>query len=262
MHRRLFLKQSSLGAAGSALATPARPRHTEHLIFIVNGGGARKKDYYENDSLCPNIRKIASEGFVFEEDHCERIASHNAAFRELLTGHEWLDDGPAYPNIFDYLNARFQIVRSIRSVPAVMRTYKPRIIVCRKTDHDVGHCSYEEYLRVIRAIDLEVGKVFDWVKNHAYFSRNTAIVIRPEFGRDDEINRSGQLHHSEGFYYTHRVASIFWGPDFVTGVDRTTVISRLDMAPTLAWLFGVNALYADGRVIPGLFKTEHRETLP
>ncbi len=196
MHRRLSLKQSSLGAAGCALATPARPRHTEHLIFIVNGGGARKKDYYENDSLCPNIRKIASEGFVFEEDHCERIASHNAAFRELLTGHEWLDDGPAHPNIFDY------------------------------------------------------------------FGRNTAIVIRPEFGRDDEVNHSGQLHHSEGFYCTHRVASIFWGPDFVTGVDRTTVISRLDMAPTLASLFGVKALYAEGRVMPGLFKTEHRETLP
>ena len=119
MHRRLFLKQSSLGAAGCALATPARPRHTEHLIFIVNGGGARKMDYYENDSLCPNIRKMASEGFVF-----------------------------------------------------------------------------------------------------------------------------------------------FWGPDFVTGVDRTTVISRLDMAPTLALLFGVKALYAEGRVMPGLFKTEHRETLP
>jgi len=110
MHRRLFLKQSSLGAAGCALATPARPRHTEHLIFIVNGGGARKKDYYENDSLCPNIRKIASEGFVFEEDHCERIASHNAAFRELLTGHEWLDDGPAYPNIFDYFGRNTAIV--------------------------------------------------------------------------------------------------------------------------------------------------------
>src|SRR5262249_29622363 len=144
MHRRLFLQQSSLLAAGFGTYTPSLPhvprlphlphlprRHTEHLIFIVNGGGARKKDYYENDSLCPNIRKIAGEGFVFEEDHCERIASHDAAFRELLTGHESLDDGPAYPNIFDYLNARLQIVRSIRSVPALMETYKPRIIVCR-----------------------------------------------------------------------------------------------------------------------------------
>src|SRR5207244_5060284 len=142
-HRSLFLKQSSLGAAGCALATPARPRHTEHLIFIVNGGGARKKDYYENASLCPNIRKIASEGFVFEEDNCGRIGSHDAAFRELLTGHESLVDGPAYPNIFDYLNARSQIVRSIRSVPAVIRTYKPRIIACRGTDHHAGHRNTE-----------------------------------------------------------------------------------------------------------------------
>ena len=59
MHRRLFLQQSSFLAAGFVPYTPFR--HTKHLIFIVNGGGARKKDYYENDSLCPNIRKIASE---------------------------------------------------------------------------------------------------------------------------------------------------------------------------------------------------------
>src|SRR2546422_10885397 len=86
---RRFLPETPSPRRGRPRAcSPGPPRHTEHLIFIVNGGGARKKDYYENDSLCPNIRKIASEGFVFEEDHCERIASHNAAFRELLTGHE------------------------------------------------------------------------------------------------------------------------------------------------------------------------------
>ena len=87
---------------------------------------------------------------------------------------------------------------------------------------------------------------------HSYFSSNTAIVLRPEFGRDDEVNRSGQLHHSEGFYYTHRVASIFWGPDFNKGVDRTTVISRSDMAPTIAGVFRAKAVYAQGRIIRGL----------
>src|SRR5439155_169380 len=48
----------------------------------------------------------------------------------------------------------------------------------------------------------------------------------------------------------------------VRGVDRTTVITRLDMAPTLAWLFGVKALYAAGRVMPGLFKMGHCGALP
>ena len=143
--RRSFLNSV---AAGTTALYFSRPRSTQHVIFIVNGGGARKKDYYENADLSPNI---------------------------------------------------------------------------------------------------------DWVKNHPCFSRHTAIVIRPEFGRDDEVNAHGDLHHSQGFYYTHRVASIFWGPGFNRGVDKKTVISCLDMAPTLARIFNVDASYAQGRVVPGLF---------
>ena len=106
----------------------------------------------------------------------------------------------------------------------------------------------------MRISDAAIGRVFDWIKGHPYFSKNTAIVIRPEFGRDDEVNQHGQLHHSYGFYYTHRVASIFWGPDFNQGVDRKTVISSFDMTPTLAGLFNLNATYAQGQVVPGLFR--------
>ena len=65
-----------------------------------------------------------------------------------------------------------------------------------------------------------------------------AIIIRPDFGRDDEVNAQGELHHSEGFYYTHRVASIFWGPDFRKGVDRKTVMNRRDLSPIIATLLG------------------------
>jgi hypothetical protein len=187
MNRRSFLEKTALGGAGLFLSSHLP--QTRHLIFIVNGG-ARKKDYYEDKSRAPNIQRVASEGFVFEEDHCERIGSH-----------------------------------------------------------------YEDYLRVVRATDVAIGNVFNWIKRHPYFSPNTAIVIRPEFGRDDKVNHQGQLHHSEGFYYTHRVASIFWGPDFNEGVDRNTVISRLDMTPTLAKLFGGDATSAQGRVIRGLFRT-------
>jgi hypothetical protein len=68
------------------------------------------------------------------------------------------------------------------------------------------------------------------------------------------VNEHDQLHHSYGFYGTHRVASIFWGPDFNRGIDQTTVISSLDMAPTLTRLFGVDAIHAHGSVIPRLFR--------
>lgn len=221
MDRRTFIEQTAWSAAG--LLVPFHKLNTRHLIFIVNGGGARKKDYYEDESLAPNVRRVASEGFVFEEDHCECISSHDTAFNELIGGHPWVRNAPQ--------------VRSLRAVPQMMQHTRPQILICRETAHDVGHESYEAYLSALKSTDAAIGKVFNWVKSHPYFGGNTAIVIRPEFGRDDEVNAYGHLHHSCGFYYTHRVASIFWGPDFRRGVDRKTVIRSRDMAPALAKLF-------------------------
>ena len=214
MDRRSFLEATAFGAGGYFLSG-YRPR-TQHLIFIVNGA-ARKKDYYENESLARNIRRLAGEGFVLEEEHCDRIVSHDAAFAELLS----------------MLNSTYRTCSSLHRIPEIMEAHKPRVLVYRETANDVGHESYEKYLQVVKATDLGVGKIYDWVRNHPYFGNNTAIVIRPEFGRDDEVNHDGQLHHSEGFYYTHRVASIFWGPDFRKGIDRT-VINRYDLGLSVA----------------------------
>ena len=250
MKRRHFL-QTSLGAVGFLFPAAFQPA-TKHLILIVNCG-ARKKDYYENALISPNIHRIAREAFVFEQDHCERVASHDAAYMELLQGRESVAGGPPYPTILDYIGRGIQ-VDSILEIPRVMQQYRPRVVVCRDSSNEVGHQSYEGYLRTIKRADEAIGRVFDWVVAHPYFQYNTAIVIRPEFGRDDEVNGDGQLHHSYGFYYTHRVASIFWGPDFNKGVDPRTVIEARDMAPTLAALFGVGAIHAEGRVVPGLLR--------
>src|SRR5262245_60633799 len=140
MNRRSFVQQMAL-AAGASRTSP-RPRRTEHLIFIVNGGGVRKKEYCGDAALSPNITRLASEGYVFLEDHCERVSSHDAAFQELLQGGE---AGARIPTLLDYIGNGIQI-DSIRSIPQVMVRYKPRILVCRETGHDVGHTGYENYL--------------------------------------------------------------------------------------------------------------------
>jgi hypothetical protein len=249
MTRRDFLEKTT-GAAAVWQFGPLPV--TKHLIFIVTAG-VRAKDYLNSEKLAPNISALARAGFVFEQDHCERIASHRAAFMELLQGREFTRNN-ACPTILDYVG-RSVFLDSAQNVISVLEHNRPRILVCRECTHDAGHVRYEDYLREVEATDARIGRVFRWVKSHPYFSGNTAIVIRPEFGRDDEVNEHGQLHHSYGFDCTHRVASIFWGPDFNRGVDTTTVINTLDMAPTLTRLFGVEAIHAQGRVIPGLFKT-------
>jgi hypothetical protein len=251
MNRRSFLA----GVCGSSfLGLPTfEGRQTRHLIFINNGGGVRKRDYYEDVTLAPNIGRLVRESFVFEEDHCERVASHDAAFEELLRGQPVGSANEARPTILDYIGNSFRC-NSILGIPQILEKHQPRLIVCRNFSHDVGHEDYERYRQSVVVADRSIGNVFDWVKAHPDFSNNTAIVIRPEFGRDDVVNDNGQLHHSYGFYETHRVATIFWGPDFNRGVDRKTVISSLDLAPTLTKLFGIDAIHAQGCVVPDLFR--------
>jgi hypothetical protein len=215
MNRRTFLQNSALAAG--AFALPASP--VRHTIFIVNGGGTRKKEYYETPSLCPNLARLAREGFVFEEDHCDSVSSHEQAFAELTAGLP--DFRPLGGSPFD-------------AISEVMTTERPRLLLFRDRSHDIGHenDSFGDYLNAVKNTDAGVGQVVRWLVSHPYFKTNTAIVIRPEFGRDDMVNPLGQLHHSEGFYYAHRVASIFWGPGIRPGstqklVNRTNFSERL-----------------------------------
>jgi hypothetical protein len=211
MNRRSFLERSATGLAAGFLVPGSSYPQTQHVILVVPGG-ARKKDYYDNPSLAPNIGQLAAEGFVFEEDHCDTVTSHRSCFAELVQG------------LTDCL-----YINDAGRISEAMWKLKPRILVLREMRHDAGHESYDAYLEAIRNTDRNVGRMVQWVKSHPYFRDNTAIVIRPEFGRDDVVNRFGELHHSPGFYYTHRVASIFWGPDFKRGVDPT-VVNRRDFA--------------------------------
>ncbi len=155
--------------------------------------------------------------------------------------------------------------QAIRIIPQILQTFKPRVLIFQQVSHDTGHgaggylryeTGHDEYRSTAISTDEAVGQVIDFVKNDPYFSQNTAIVVRPEFGRDDEVNAYGEIHHSKGYYYAQRPASIYWGPDFNNGFDGKTVISRLDMAPTLTKLFNVDATDAMGQVVPGLFKPE------
>src|SRR5262245_58148073 len=116
MNRRVFL--STLVSTQAASRLPRAAARTAHLIFINNAGGVRRQDYYEDPTLAPNVRRIAREAFVFEEDHCERVASHDAAFAELLTGREQTA-GRSFPTVLDYLGNGFQS-DSIETVPLIM----------------------------------------------------------------------------------------------------------------------------------------------
>lgn len=159
---------------------------------------------------------------------------------------------------------------ALQILPNLLQAFKPRLIIYQQVGHDTGHgaggylrqqTGYFEYERVAKTTDEQLGRLFDFVKNDPYFSKTTAIVIRPEFGRDDEINMYGEVNHSEGYYYCHRVGSIWYGPDFRVGRTKE-LVNRLDMNPTITKILGADAVHATGLVRTQMLKDELAAALP
>ncbi len=153
---------------------------------------------------------------------------------------------------------------TLELVPKILQEFKPRLIVVQQIAHDTGHgaggylrdeTGYLEYVKVATTTNELMGRIFDFVKKDPYFSQNTSIIVRPETGRDDEINLYGEINHSDGYYYAHRTASIWWGPDFKKGQVVKDVVSRMDMCPTLAFMMGADKTLAKGSVRPHMFES-------
>ena len=63
----------------------------------------------------------------------------------------------------------------------------------------------------------------------------------------------GEIHHGHGYYYAHVNASIWWGPDFKKGFVSNDIVNRMDMAPTIARIKGVERTLAKGHLLPQVF---------
>ena len=146
-------------------------------------------------------------------------------------------------------------------IPHVLKEFKPRMLAFHQVGHDVAHGNgafwqgqnaFLEYEKVCRTTDEQIGRVFDFVRNDPYFSTNTTIVIRPDFGRDDEANEFGELGHSSEFEQTRVSAEIWYGPDFKPGISHR-LTNRIDVAPTIARLLDVAIPNAPGSVHTELF---------
>ncbi len=182
---------------------------------------------------------------------------------ELSRLEQWVGDtlssGDYLPN-FEHKPAPrtpyWEEAQALYMLPNLLQEFKPRMIVYQQVGHDCGHgaggflrdeTGFFEYANVIRTTDDGMGRLVNFIKNDPYFRENTAIVIRPEFGRDDEMNMYGEIHHSTGYYYCQRSASIWYGPDFKPGVSDQ-VVDRRDWVPTVAAMFNAPAPYAQGMV--------------
>jgi len=152
---------------------------------------------------------------------------------------------------------------------SILKEFKPRLITIQMLALDDAHADggfwdydtdFEQYLQHVAATDELIGNLWSFIQKDPYLRETTSLVLRPECGRDDEVNVFGQLHHSQGNYYAHHVWTLGVGPDFKKGALFAEKVNRRDMCPTLVYLLtGVDAArFATGSVRTQMFKDEYK----
>ncbi|WP_372719028.1 sulfatase [Novipirellula sp.] len=97
------------------------------------------------------------------------------------------------------------------------------------------------YLSVLEAMDTQLGRLFDRIRNDAALRDNTLILVCSDNGPAPGAGQAGPFRGFKTHLYEGGVRSplVVWGPSIVRRkghVDRESVFSAIDLAPTLLTL--------------------------
>lgn len=144
--------------------------------------------------------------------------------------------------------------KAIRVGLNLLRAFRPRVLGITLQGHDIAHGSYNGYVEVIRRNDDELGKLWDMIQGDANLRDSTAVLVLPEFGRDQDLNLRMGLDHGDGSSDLHEVFLIGAGPDFRRGRVVRKPIRTIDVCPTVLHLLGHPRTKVGGaKVISDLF---------
>jgi hypothetical protein len=139
----------------------------------------------------------------------------------------------------------------------ILKAFRPRLITVQLLGFGEAHRSYQQYANHISAIDELVGAMWDEIQADASLRMTTALFIRPDCGRNAEVDRGGRLGHAHGDCDAHYVWSLAAGPDFKRGAVVFDRVNRRDWAPTITYaLSGGHAPFSMGAVRTQLFLDE------
>ncbi len=109
-----------------------------------------------------------------------------------------------------------------------------------------GNLKADLYQAVTKAMDEQLAALFDYVRKSPHLRTNTIIVLASDNGPEPGAGSAGNFRGTKGMLYEGGIRGplIVWGPGFVQKtargvINETTVISALDLFPSIAQLAGV-----------------------
>lgn len=144
---------------------------------------------------------------------------------------------------------------SVYMMKHVMRTFAPSLMFLTLHDIDIAHSgAYSLYLEGIRRTDRLCADLWNEIQQNPEYKDRTTVLILPDFGRDGDGDSGGNgfQHHRTGSASARTTWMMALGP----GVREKTIVHRpiesIDVAPTVAGMFGLDARLAQGKPISEL----------
>jgi len=128
--------------------------------------------------------------------------------------------------------------KAIRVGASLLRAFRPRLLGITLQNHDVAHGSFNAYVEVIRRNDEELGKLWDLISRDASLRDSTALLVLPEFGRDQNLNQRNGLDHGDSSADMEQVFLIAAGPQLPRDKVVSKEVRTIDVCPTVLGLLG------------------------
>jgi uncharacterized sulfatase len=103
----------------------------------------------------------------------------------------------------------------------------------------------DQYLGVIKELDRQLGRVFDFIRSDPQLRENTIIVLASDNGPEPRLGSTGGLRGSKGNLYEGGIREplIVWsnliGPGAPGSTDNESVMAGMDLPPTLLKLASI-----------------------
>ncbi|MEL7587447.1 MAG: sulfatase-like hydrolase/transferase [Prolixibacteraceae bacterium] len=101
------------------------------------------------------------------------------------------------------------------------------------------------YSGVIKEMDMQLARLFDYIRNNEQLRENTLIILASDNGPEKNVGSPGGLRGSKGNLYEGGIREplIVWGPGLIPAekqgtVNTKTVLAGIDLAPSIIQLAG------------------------
>lgn len=146
--------------------------------------------------------------------------------------------------------------RALRAGLAVLKVFRPRLLVVRLGQADVAMKDLYAYWDVLKRDDAELARLRQEIAADPALATTTALVVVADLGRDAAQNAAGGFSRGDGSASRRTVALVAEGPGVRAGAVARAPRATRDLCATIGRLLGVPTPFAEGRARDDLFAVE------